>query len=379
MNQTQKPKRFEHIGLRVWSYIKAFGKKATPSLIAIGVGIFIGLIIMIAFNPAGAFQAMGRLLFSGLTSTRSLGQILYFAAPIILTGLAVAFAFKSGLFNIGASGQMMMGTLAAITVAIKLSLSAPFGWILAILAAALAGFIWGLIPGLMKAFANVNEVVTSIMMNYIGAYIFAIVIDVFLEQGISGQSYPISSGSQIPTLSGLFPGSDVNIGIILAILIAIGFHILVHKTTFGYQLKASGLSMPASKYAGMNTKRNIVLAMAISATLAGLAGAMLALVANKTQPVNFGIFIEGFDGISVSLIGLGEPIGVIFSGLLLSVMKVGAFNVQLNDFDENIIKVIQGIMIYSIAISVAIQVGLKKLFKLRKAKKETAKKAGDEA
>ena len=378
MNQAQTPNQFKKILDRTWSMLKAFGKKASPSFIAIGIGIVIGLIIMVAFNPAGAFQAMGRLLFSGLTSSRNMGQILYFSAPIILTGLAVAFAFKSGLFNIGASGQLMMGVLAAITVGIKLSLPAPFGWIVAMLAAALAGFIWGVIPGLMKAHANVNEVVTSIMMNYIGAYLFAIMIDLFLEQGNTKQSFPISSGSQIPSLSSIFPGSNANIGILFAILIAIGFHILIHKTTLGYQLKASGLSMPASKYAGMNTKKNIVLAMALSGMLAGIGGAVLALVANKTQPVLFGIFTEGFDGISVSLIGLGEPIGVIFSGLLLGMLRVGAFNVQLNDFDENIIKVIQGIMIYTIAVSVAIQIGLRKLIAHMKSKKQI-EEAGEQA
>lgn len=359
---------------------KSFLSKSSPSLIAIAVGITLGLIIMLIFNPIGAFPAMTTLLASGFSSARNIGNVFYNAAPIILTGLAVAFAFKTGLFNIGASGQMMMGTLVAIYIAIIWNLPAPWGFIVATLGAVFGGFIWGLIPGLMKAFANVNEVVTSIMMNYIGGYLFATVVDLYLENANLKVARPVPVGSQLPTLSSIFPGSNANIGIFIAIVVAVLIHIVIHKMTLGYQLKASGFSVSGAKYAGMNTKLNIVIAMSISGMLAGLAGAVLALAPNTNISALFHIFPEGFDGISVSLIGLGEPIGVIFSGLFIGLLKVGTFNVQLYRFDENIMQIIQGIMIYAIAISVVIQIGLKKLSLRLKARKEnkTQAKAGDE-
>src|SRR5690606_25348562 len=163
--------------------------------------------------------------------------------------LSVALAFKTGLFNIGASGQMMVGSFTAMLIGVYMR-DVPFVWGLATLGAILAGALWAFIPGLMKAFANVNEVVTSIMMNYIAAYLFSMVIDELLENSSKPQySQPMPVGSPLPSLAAIFPNSNVNIGIFIAIAAAITIHILIHKTTLGYQLKASGFSMSGSTYA----------------------------------------------------------------------------------------------------------------------------------
>ncbi len=367
---------------RVWKKVlQPFLKKSAPAFIAIGIGIFLGFIIMLIFNPRSAMNATITLLFSGFTSVRSIGNVLYSSAPIILTGLAVALAFKSGLFNIGASGQMMVATFTAMLIGIYLA-GTPFVWILATLGAILAGAFWAMIPGLMKAFANVNEVVTSIMMNYIGAYMFSMIIDEFLESTAKPQfSRPMPQASQLPTLSSIFSGSNANIGIFIAIGVAILIHIIIHKTTLGYRLKASGFSMDGSKYAGMNTKANIVIAMTLSGALAGLAGAVVSLAPNIDYSTSFMIFPEGYDGISVSLIGLGEPIGTIFAGLFMGLIKEGTFLVQRYDFDENVMRIIQGIIIYSIAVSTAIQLGWKKAIKWIKsrAKKDEVKMEGEQS
>ncbi|HEY8405836.1 MAG TPA: ABC transporter permease [Acholeplasma sp.] len=367
---------------RAWhKVLKPFLKKTTPALIAIGIGLFLGFIIMLIFNPRSAFSGMVTLLTSGFSSLRSMGNVLYSSAPIILTGLSVALAFKTGLFNIGASGQMMVGSFTAMLIGVYMR-DVPFVWGLATLGAILAGALWAFIPGLMKAFANVNEVVTSIMMNYIAAYLFSMVIDELLENSSKPQySQPMPVGSQLPSLAAIFPNSNVNIGIFIAIAAAITIHILIHKTTLGYQLKASGFSMSGSTYAGMNTKANIVIAMVLAGSLAGLAGAVSSLAPNIDYSTSFAIFAEGYDGISVSLIGLGEPIGTIFAGLFMGYIKEGTFLVQRFNFDENIMRIIQGIIIYSIAASVAIQVGFKKFVGVFKKKDQsiTPNSKGDEA
>jgi simple sugar transport system permease protein len=332
-----------------------------PSLLAIGIGFLAGLIILMIFNPAEALPAILTIFFGAFNDgTQSLGNWLYAAAPIILTGLSVAFAFRTGLFNIGASGQMMVGAFVAVYIGVKGNMPGSYHWIVALLAGTLAGGFWGLIPGLLKAFRNVNEVVTSIMLNYVAGYLIYTLIDAHISAGFYARSRYVRSTSMLPSLANIFPGSTANIGILIAIFIAIVIHITLHRTTVGFELKASGYSMDGSKYAGMNTKKNVVLAMFISGLLSGMAGGIAYLVNGKAILTAFSIFPQGFDGISVALLGLGEPLGALFAGLFLSNVRTGAFYMQGYSFTPEIIDMIISIIIYMTAISAGLQFFLKR-------------------
>ncbi|MBU1142110.1 MAG: ABC transporter permease [Firmicutes bacterium] len=346
-------KKLTQLNLRIW---KSAFNKTKPSLIAIGFGLLIGLIIMLIFDARDAFPALITLLLGGFNGgIKGIGDTLYMAAPIILTGLAVAFAFKTGLFNIGASGQMMVGAYVSIHVGVKWGFLGGFHWIVALLMGMLAGAIWGLIPGLLKALSNVNEVVASIMMNYIAGHIIILLIRNNVFNVNYSRSLNILRSAQLPMLTSIFPGSTANIGIILVIFVVIGAHYVIHKTTLGFQLRASGYSIAGSRYAGMNTKANIITAMTISGMFAGMAGAVALLVVGKNIGTSFEIFPQGFDGISVSLLGLGEPIGALFAGLFLANIRMGGYYMQLYSFVPQIIDMIIAVIIYVTAISVALQ------------------------
>lgn len=356
-----KNKKINHVIKKVTSImIHALYKayvKIKPSLLAIGLGLFIGLIIMLIFDAGDAFPALGTLLIGGFNGgLRGIGNTLYQAAPIILTGLAVAFAFRTGLFNIGASGQMMMGAYVAIHIGVRFNLPGTFHWIIAFLAGMLAGAIWGLIPGLLKALSNVNEVVASIMMNYIAGNLLIIFIMKYVFNPTYSRSLNILRSAELPLLTSVFPGSTANIGIFIAIIVVVIAHIILHKTTLGFGLRASGFSMPGSKYAGMNTKANIITAMTLSGSFAGMAGAIAFLVVGKNIGTAFEIFPQGFDGISVALLGLGEPIGALFAGLFLANIRMGAFYMQRYSFVPQIIDMIIAVIIYVTAISAALQI-----------------------
>ena len=363
---------------KVKSTMSNLYKVMKPSLIAIAIGLVFGFIIMLIFEPLDAFPGLFTLILGGFNDgLAGIGDTLYRAAPLIFTGLSVAFAFKTGLFNIGASGQMMVGAYVAIHVGV---LSSPNGifplWLVALFFGALAGAIWGFIPGLLKAIANVNEVVTSIMMNYIAGYLIIFLIESNILTFGSAESRSIQSAAKLPSLDFLFAGSKANIGILIAIVFVFIIHMILHKTILGFQLRASGFSFDGSKYAGMNTKTNIVIAMVISGLLAGLAGATSFLVLGKSVSTSFAFFSEGFDGISVALLGLGEPIGVLFSGLFLSNLREGGYYTQIYAYSPELVDTIIAVIIYATAISISIQALLKRYgvqFKAWRAKRKAEK------
>jgi len=323
----------------------------SASLVAIVAGLAVGLIILFFSNSSEALDGFSMILKGGFTSgSYGVGQMLYIATPIIMTGLSVGFAFKTGLFNIGASGQFTMGAFAAVYIGVKWTwLPGGIHWIVAILGAALFGALWGMIPGLLKAFRNVNEVIASIMTNYIGMYLVNMLVAGTIYDQIKNQSLPVAASATIPKagLDRMFPEANMNIGILIAILLVIVIYILINKTTFGYELKACGLSPQASKYAGINEKRNIVLSMAIAGALAGIGGALMYLAdVGKCIQVLDVISPEGFSGISVALLGISNPIGILFAGLFIGHITVGGDNLQLLSFAPEVIDIIISVIIY---------------------------------
>ena len=349
----------------------------SSSIMAIVCGLLFGFVILLISNPSQAVNGFMMILQGGFTDgMKGVGDVLYYSTPIIMTGLSVGFAFKTGLFNIGASGQFTAGAFAAVYVGVKWTfLPGGIHWIVCLLAAILAGAIMGSIPGLLKAFFNVNEVITAIMMNYIGMYVVNLAIRTTIYDSLKNQSMAVAQSAQLPKagMDVLFPGASINIGILIAILCVILIYVILNKTTFGYELKACGLNPDASKYAGINEKRNIVLSMVIAGALSGLGGALLYLAGSgKYLQVLDVIANEGFSGISVALLGLSNPIGIFFSGLFIGHITVGGYNMQLFDFVSEAIDIIIAAIVYCGALSLLFKTFIHKM-QMKRAKKEKNK------
>ena len=333
------------------------------SVTAILVGLLAGLIILIASNASQALAGFWVILSGGFSSMRELGQVLYFATPIIMTGLSVGFSSKTGLFNIGAAGQFIVGAYAAVLVGVKCDfLPGHLHWIAALVAAMIAGAIWGSIPGIFKALFNVNEVIACIMMNYVGTYLVNFLITKTIFDSLRNQSMRVTTTANIPKMGmdGVFRDgynvSSANAGIFIAIAFAVLIYIILEKTSFGYELKACGFNRDAARYAGINEKRSIILSMTIAGAMAGIGGALLYLAGSgKGITVVDVLAQEGFNGIPVALLGLNNPLGIIFSGTLVAYLNVGGFNMQLYSFPPQVIEIIIGVIIYFSAFSLLVR------------------------
>ena len=344
----------------------------SSSIFAIICGLLFGLIILIISNPAQAYGGFMMVLQGCFTDgIKGIGRMLYYATPIIMTGLSVGFANQTGLFNIGASGQFTAGAFAAVFVGVNCTfLPAGLHCLVAILAAMVAGALWGFVPGFLKAYRNVNVVIACIMMNYIGMYAVNLLVQKTVYDQKKNQSLPVASTAILPKagLDVIFPGTNINAGILIVILCVILVYIILSKTTFGYELKACGKNPVACKYAGVNEKRNVILSMVIAGALAGLGGALLYLSGSgKYLHVLDEIAPEGFNGICVSLLGQSSPIGILFSGLFIAYITVGGENMQLFDFAPEAIDIIISAIIYCGALALLFKNVISKI-KMKKAK-----------
>ncbi len=339
------------------------------SIVAIIIGLLFGLAIMLAFNPTQAFEGFGIIIqgafYDGFVS---FGDAIFYAVPIILTGLSIAFAFRTGLFNIGATGQMTIGAYFAVYIGIKWGFLGEIHpllhWGTAVFFAAVAGGVWGLIPGLLKAYRNVNEVVTTIMLNYIGMYAVTMMIknNIYNQMAARTESIELTAANPTFNLDFLIPGSRLNGTIVVAVLVAVILHIILNKTTFGYELKAVGFNRDSAKYSGMNAKRNIALSMAIAGAVAGIAGAMIFLAPGKFMKPENTLLGEGFTGIAIALLGLSSPFGVVLAGLFFSSLQRGGYYMQLLNFKPEIIDIILAVIIYASALGLFLQKFVKSLF-----------------
>ena len=241
-NNSTNKKKFNWRNIRKYIGLSSF----TSALMAIFLGLIFGFFVMLFASPGNALAGFRYIIVGGFNR---IGNVFYFATPILMTGLAVGFAFKMGLFNIGASGQYTMGIFFALYVGLIWELPSGIHWIVAILAGMLGGMLWGIIPGLFKALLNVNEVITSIMFNYIGMYLVDMLVrgNALMYTASKTRTKYLPGSAQIPSLG--IPNSSVNLGIILAIIIGIILYIVLEKTTFGYELKASGFNKDAAEYA----------------------------------------------------------------------------------------------------------------------------------
>lgn len=361
------------------------------SVIAIIIGLLFGLVVLFITDPSRALEGFRTILLGGfLGGGKGIGQVLYLATPIIMTGLSVAFAFKTGLFNIGASGQFTMGAVTAVFIGVNMNIPAPLHWIVAIIAAMLVGALWGLIPGLLKAYCNVHEVIATIMMNYIGMYLSTFIIKTYCFNTTKSISQDILDSAVLPKLGmdkifsttiGTYTDSSVvNIGFLLAIVAAIVIHLLLNRTTYGYELKACGHNPSASKYAGINEKKNIVMAMVIAGALAGIGGALVFLTGpgGRNMAVIEEIALEGFNGIPVALLALSHPLGVIFSGIFIAYLTQAGSYLQMLNYMPELIKIIISCIIYFSAFSLVLRKFVPSIIKRFDEKKEKKENLGGE-
>ncbi len=377
--------------MKLWK--KDSVKSIASSLISILCGLIIGCIILIIitlFPTKGTMLSFGtavdgiQLIFAGIFNVGknasgellfgfnsvNFGDMLFRAMPLILTGASVAVAFKTGLFNIGAPGQYLVSTAVTLILALSIptSVVAPIlVWIIAFLGGILAGAIWGAVPGLFKAFLNVNEVITCIMMNWIAANVVTMLFDKttgpfnFLldPSGTKNWAYVFkTTHNNVATpklgLDIIFKGSQVNGGIIIAIVLAILVYIVLNKTTFGYKLKTCGSNKHAAKYAGINEKTSIIYSMAIAGGLAGAGAALYYLSGNtefawETYQSLPGV---GFNGIPVALLACNNPLGVIFSASFISLLDVNGMQLKyMTPYNEYITSIITAIIVYFSAFS----------------------------
>lgn len=367
-------------------------RKVLSSLISILIGLLVGGIVVFIvgvcnskISLSGALDGV-RIIFAGILSTgrdaaghltwgfnaANWGNMLFRATPLIMTGLSVAVAFKTGLFNIGAPGQYLMGTMVSLMLALSIpsdKVAPALIWIVAFLGGMLAGAVWGAIPGLVKAFLNINEVLACIMTNWIAANVVTWMFDIsnfknVMENTKSGYVYKTTYNNVATAKLGLdkiFPNSQVNGGILIAILFAVLMYIVMNKTTLGYELKACGANRHSARYAGIHDKRNIVLSMAIAGALSA-AGAALYFLSGNTEffwSTYQSLPAIGFNGIPVALLALNNPIAVVFAGIFMAMLDiVGMQLTNLTAYNEYITDVIIAVIVYLSAFSLVIRMWL---------------------
>ena len=349
-------------------------KSLSASLLCIFGGIFVGFVVLVllsVFNPRigfaeavrGILIVLGGPFSGGGNSLFQFGNMLFNATPLILTGLSACIAFKTGLFNIGAPGQYLMGAMVTLIVSLSIpsaTVPSPVIWLLALICGTLAGALWGAIPGFFKAYLNVNEVIVCIMTNWIAANVVSWVFNgsKFINVAESKVNFIMKTEvNNIATatfgLDKIFSGGSVvsyaDASIFLAICVAIALYVVMNKTTFGYELKACGYNRDGAKYAGMNEKRNLLLSMAIAGGLAALGASIWCL--NGHQDFKWETYqtlpADGFNGIPAALLAGNNPIGIIFTAIFLKYINVGGSNLAANTaFNEYVSQLMVAMIVY---------------------------------
>ena len=344
----------------------------TSKVIAILMGFIVAAIVMVisGFSPIDCFAALFRGIFS---KPKYMANVIIKATPILLTSLSIAFAFKVGLFNIGAEGQYIVGTIAATIVGILCDFPAMIQIPIVILAGIAAGAIWGGFVGFLKSKFGINEVITSIMFNWIAFYLCNYVVNTNrFHQPNSTGTYPVNESSfttilgnwkmseeglayfrEHPVLSEIILKTDANVGILIAVLVAIAIAFVLKKTTKGYELRAVGFNQYAAEFAGISVKKNIIHAMLIAGAISGLAGALTITGIAPHRISTLGSFENfGFNGMAVALIAGSNPIGCIFAALLYAGLSYGGATVQSEvGAPSEVINIMLGTIVFCIALT----------------------------
>lgn len=332
-------------------------KEYSLALAAVVLGLIAGAILML-FTGNNPFQGYYFLIRGGLMSVERIGNTLATATPLIFTGLAVAFAFQTGLFNIGAAGQMLIGGLCATAI----GLTFPWPKLVlvpaAVLLSLLGGALWGFVPGYLKAKFNVHEVVSAIMMNWVAYWSVYYIVPAYFKGAFletESRKIPEAASLKVKWLTDMFGGSYINLGFFLAILSVVVIAFILNRTTLGYELKAVGFNRHAAEYAGIHSNRNIIISMMISGALAGMGGASFYI--GYASNIQIGVMPnEGFDGIAVSLLGTNSPWGVVCAAIFFGLLHSGkGFMNAMTQIPPEIADSIIATIIYFAATSILIE------------------------
>ena len=325
------------------------------TLISIVIGFVVGAVLLsiAKINPLDAYKQ----LFNGIFGKpKFMVWCLIYAAPLIFTGLSVAFSFKTGVFNIGAEGQFVVGSLTACVLGILIKAPAIIHVPLCFLGAALAGGIWGAIVGVLKIKKGVNEVLSYIMFNWIAFYLsnFVVNLSIIHKDGGGEATKDIAATARILAPKSIIAAtgaSAANYGFILAIIFAVIVWFIINRTTLGFKLRAVGFSNTAAQYAGIDTGKSFLTAMAFSGALAGIGGAVQLMGMSGRISQFSGQEGYGFQGITVALIASSNPIACVFAGIFYGAMKYGGGKLSLVNAPAEVVDIIMGIIILFIAIS----------------------------
>ncbi len=324
------------------------------ALLCIVLGLFIGFIALLIISPKGAPEAIITILKNYFTyptkaaAMKYLGNTLVKAAPLLMCALSIQFCYQAGLFNIGAAGQYVAGAGASLFCALQLKLP----WFVCLLAALIAGGVFGVIVGILKSYLNVNEVISGIMLNWIGLY----TVNMLLS-GVKETASPYTVNVASTNASALLPSLGleklfsnnkyVTIAIPLAILIAILLKVILSMTVFGYEIKATGIAKDAAKYSGMKEKRNVIITLFIGGALAGVGAAFLFLSGYEQWSVTqSSVPSMGFNGIAATFLGGLDPIGTIFASYFIQHITSGGSYLDKNIYPSQISDFISAIIIY---------------------------------
>ncbi len=332
------------------------------SIAACVIGLLVGFLVLFISNPGNALSGFTALLTGAISDGfAGFGNVITYAAIFIICGLSVGFSGKTGVFNIGVSGQFIIGGVAAIYVGIVWTwLPASVHCLVAVLAGALAGAMWGSLLGLLKSLFNISEIVVGILLNYVGLHLVNLIVMAKLYNPLANRSQAIAPSAQIPRLGldKIFPGTGADATIFIAIILAIVIYIILNKTTFGYEIRTVGNNKDAGTYSGIDAKRNTVYSLAIAGALPGIAGAMFFL----SSTYNYWVVVDSIPtqpmvGIAASLVAIGNPIGTIFSSLFLAYITVSGLNMQLYGYAPEIVSVVTSAIIYCCAFVILINRG----------------------
>lgn len=356
-------------------FLRALLRAVSTPLVAVILGILLGSVI-IEVSGYNAIAAYVSLFQGAFGSGYSIANTLANAVPLILAGLGVAVGFRAGLFNIGAEGQYWMGAIAAVWVGYAVNLPWYLHIPLALAAAAVAGALWGgIVPGLAKAYAGAHEVITTMMMSYVAIFFSHYLLEngPMMEPGYVPQSPVIRSSAFLPVL---VKGTQLSAGIFVALAAVAVVYWVLYYTTWGFEIRALGLNRRAARYGGMPVQRNIVLALAVSGLLAGLAGAaqMMGVQHRLYDSFSSGY---GYTAIVVALLAKNDPIGVVFSALLFAALGTGAQYMQIGaNVPGRMTDVITGLIVFFVAAERMVELASRWLAKRRQQRRSQAGRPG---
>lgn len=322
------------------------------SLFSIIISIIVAVFFIVWSNGESFFESLGIFLKSfwsaSLGNVFGLSETLVYSTIYIFTGIAHMIAFKTNLFNIGVEGQFIVGMIGAIMVGTISGIHPFLHIVLMIIIGIIFGALWAFVPAYLKVKFNSNEIVNTIMMNFIALHLMNLLVGTILQDKGNNSSYSILPSAVLPKLF-LDPSTRANFGIFIAIALAFMAYFFINKTKVGYELRSVGLNQYASEYGGINVKRSIMVSIVVSGIVAGMGGSMFVSGVQHRLSKLSGFLNYGFDGITVTLVARNNPIAIILTSFLFGALNASALELQFNGIPKDIVFLIQSVIIIFIS------------------------------